>query len=106
MLTVTEAGGSCADPLHLRIRWQHEHASCVTVLPKPPPLSSLAPPSAASLTPQLFIGGQFVDAVSGKTFAVLDPRTEEAIFAVAEADAADVDIAVAAARKAFDEGPW
>lgn len=52
------------------------------------------------------IGGEFVDAVSGKTFPVVDPRTEETVIHVAEGDAVDVDKAVAAARKAFDEGPW
>ncbi len=41
--------------------------------------------------PQLFIGGQWVDAESGKTFPVLDPRTGEEVFRVAEADKADVD---------------
>ena len=41
---------------------------------------------------QLFIGGEFVDAVSGKTFPVVDPRTGEEIFRVAEADKADVDL--------------
>lgn len=55
---------------------------------------------------QLAIDGKFVDAASGKTFPVIDPRTEETIFQVAEADAEDVNRAVAAARKAFDEGPW
>jgi acyl-CoA reductase-like NAD-dependent aldehyde dehydrogenase len=38
--------------------------------------------------------------------SVADPSTEEEVARVAEADKADVDIAVAAARKAFDEGPW
>lgn len=42
-------------------------------------------------TSQLLINGKFVDAKSGKTFAVYDPRTEEEIFRIAEADAADVD---------------
>jgi acyl-CoA reductase-like NAD-dependent aldehyde dehydrogenase len=49
---------------------------------------------------------QFVDSVSGNTFATIDPRTEEVICEVAEANAEDVDIAVRAARKAFDSGPW
>lgn len=44
--------------------------------------------------------------VSGKTFPTLDPRTGETIAHVAEGDSEDVDRAVAAARKAFDEGPW
>lgn len=48
---------------------------------------------------QLFIDGQFVDATSGKTFPVEDPRTGGVILNVAEADADDVDKAVKAARK-------
>lgn len=52
------------------------------------------------------IGGQFLDAESAKTFPILDPRTGDKILDVAEADAADVDKAVAAARLAFDEGLW
>ena len=43
---------------------------------------------------------------SGKTFPTLDPRTGEVIAHVAEGDAEDINRAVAAARKAFDEGPW
>lgn len=42
----------------------------------------------------------------GKTFPAYDPRTAEVIAHVAEGDAEDIDRAVAAARKAFDEGPW
>ena len=45
-------------------------------------------------------------AASGKTFPVYDPSTGEVMVQVAEADAADVDKTVKAARKAFDEGPW
>ncbi|EFJ15630.1 hypothetical protein SELMODRAFT_180171 [Selaginella moellendorffii] len=55
---------------------------------------------------KLFIDGQFVDAVSGRTFETLDPRNGEVISKVAEADKQDVDVAVKAARKAFDHGPW
>jgi len=55
---------------------------------------------------QLVIDGEFVDAASGKTFPVIDPRTEEEIFRVAEGDEEDIDRAVKAARRAFDEGPW
>jgi len=43
---------------------------------------------------------------SGKTFPTLDPRTGEVIAHVAEGHSEDVDRAVAAARKAFDHGPW
>ncbi|KOM28287.1 hypothetical protein LR48_Vigan511s011000, partial [Vigna angularis] len=55
---------------------------------------------------QLLIDGKFVDAASGKTFPTLDPRTGEVIAHVAEGHSEDVDRAVAAARKAFDHGPW
>ncbi|KAI7734474.1 hypothetical protein M8C21_030282 [Ambrosia artemisiifolia] len=55
---------------------------------------------------QLLIDGKFVDSASGKTFPTLDPRTGEVIANVAEGDAEDINRAVAAARKAFDEGPW
>ncbi|XP_057417961.1 benzaldehyde dehydrogenase, mitochondrial-like [Lotus japonicus] len=55
---------------------------------------------------QLLIDGNFVDAASGKTFPTLDPRTGEVIAHVAEGNSEDVNRAVAAARKAFDEGPW
>ncbi len=53
-----------------------------------------------------FIGGKWVPAKSGKTFETLNPATEEVIAEVAEGDAADVDDAVKAARKAFESGPW
>jgi phenylacetaldehyde dehydrogenase len=56
--------------------------------------------------PQLFIGGEWVEALSGKTLAVYDPATGEQIAQVADAGAADVDRAVAAARKAFESGAW
>ncbi|KAG6545482.1 hypothetical protein Mapa_013084 [Marchantia paleacea] len=55
---------------------------------------------------KLLINGEFVDSVSGKTFATYDPRSEELIAHVAEGDAKDINLAVKAARKAFDEGPW
>lgn len=55
---------------------------------------------------QCFIGGQWIPAASGKTFETINPATEEVIASVAEGDAADVDLAVKAARKAFDSGPW
>jgi phenylacetaldehyde dehydrogenase len=55
---------------------------------------------------QLFIDGKFVDAKSGKTFAVYDPSTGDVLVQVAEGDRADIDLAVAAARRAFESGPW
>ncbi|MXY78498.1 MAG: aldehyde dehydrogenase family protein, partial [Chloroflexi bacterium] len=54
----------------------------------------------------MFIGGEWVEALSGRTFDSIDPYTGQAWAQVPEAGAADVDSAVAAARGAFDEGPW
>ena len=54
----------------------------------------------------LFIGGKWQDSASGKTFPTVNPATGEVICQVAEGDKADVDLAVKAARKAFESGPW
>ncbi len=61
---------------------------------------------ARSLQTKLLIDGKWRDSKSGKTFATINPATEEVIAQVAEGDAADIDLAVKAARKAFDSGPW
>src|SRR5271155_1549129 len=55
---------------------------------------------------KMLIGGKWVDAVSGKTFETYNPATGEVLARVAEGDRADIDQAVAAARKAFETGPW
>ncbi|NBO65307.1 MAG: aldehyde dehydrogenase family protein, partial [Acidobacteria bacterium] len=55
---------------------------------------------------ECFIDGKWRPSLSGKTFATLNPATEEEICQVAEGDKEDIDLAVKAARKAFDEGPW
>jgi betaine-aldehyde dehydrogenase len=55
---------------------------------------------------QLLIAGKAVDAASGETFTAYNPATNQAVAQVAKAGKEDVDRAVAAARKAFDEGPW
>ena len=55
---------------------------------------------------RLFIGGSWVEPSSRATIDVFDSASEQVFLTVAEAQAADVERAVAAARKAFDEGPW
>ena len=68
----------------------------------------MSSPQPTQTTPrryQLFIDGQFVDAESGKTFKSPNPATGETFAEVAEGDKADIDKAVAAARRAF-EGKW
>jgi len=55
---------------------------------------------------QLLIGGRWQPSASGETFPVEDPATEEVIAHAAKGGAEDVDRAVRAARRAFEEGPW
>ena len=66
------------------------------------------PTKARKFQTQLLIDGQWRDSVSGKTFKTFDPSTEEVITEIAMGDAADMDLAVKAARKAFDDrkGAW
>ena len=55
---------------------------------------------------QLFIGGELTDPLGKDVIEVISPHTQEVIGRVPHASRADVDAAVAAARTAFDEGPW
>jgi len=54
----------------------------------------------------LLINGKFEEAESGKTFDTLNPATDTVLTSVAEGDAHDIDRAVRAARRAFEQGPW
>jgi len=55
---------------------------------------------------KMLIGGKWVESISGKTFETYNPATGEVLARVAEGDKADIDLAVKAARKAFESGPW
>jgi aldehyde dehydrogenase (NAD+) len=55
---------------------------------------------------KMLINGKWVNSASGKTFETLDPTNGEVICRVAEGDKADIDLAVKAAREAFEKGPW
>ncbi|MCX5407566.1 aldehyde dehydrogenase [Streptomyces sp. NBC_00335] len=55
---------------------------------------------------KLFIGGEWTDPLGSDTIKVVSPHTGQVIGSVPHASKADVDRAVAVARKAFDEGPW
>src|SRR5262245_6639794 len=74
--------------------------------------TATAPAPARVKTPKvkaqqpMLVGGKWVDSVSGKCFATINPATGEKICDVAEGDKADIDKAVVAARKAFESGPW
>lgn len=68
---------------------------------------SLLPEGVSIAHPDLlYIGGQWVAAHSGRLIDLISPDTEQVVARVAEADAVDMDAAVAAARAAFDHGPW
>jgi aldehyde dehydrogenase (NAD+) len=70
-------------------------------------LSMPAKSSVALPTTKLLINNRWIPSESGKTFATINPATGEEICRVAEADAADVDRAVKAARAAFHpKAPW
>ena len=55
---------------------------------------------------KMLINGKWVNAMSGKTFPTYNPATGEVLAQVAEGDREDIEQAVKAARKAFDQGPW
>ncbi len=55
---------------------------------------------------KMFINGEFVEAASGETFTTVNPASGEAIAEVPKGDRADAEAAIAAARAAFDDGPW
>jgi phenylacetaldehyde dehydrogenase len=62
--------------------------------------------SFVSKTGKILIGGKWQDAASGKTFDTYNPATGEVLARVAEGDREDIDRAVKAARKAFEESAW
>jgi len=55
---------------------------------------------------QMYVDGKWRDAEAGRSYALPNPATEEEIARAPDASVADVEHAVAAARRAFDEGPW
>ncbi|KAE8632663.1 hypothetical protein XENTR_v10001617 [Xenopus tropicalis] len=80
--------------------WQMGARFSTAIIPKP-----LSNPEV--FYTKLFINNEWRDAVSGRRFPTVDPCTGEVITHVAEADKADIDAAVKAAREAFKQGsPW
>ena len=65
-----------------------------------------ARPELAAIRRKMFIGGQWVEARSGKTLPVYDPATGEEIARVPDAQAEDVDLAVRSARATFESSAW
>ncbi len=73
---------------------------------EPDPRLSRATREFLSRHPRMLIDGKLVNAASGKTFHVYDPATGKVIVDVPEGDKEDIDRAVKAARRAFDDGSW
>src|SRR5271154_1268853 len=67
---------------------------------------AVAVPGDITFEPKMLIDGKLVDAASGKTFANVNPATEEVLGEVADADSSDMDSAIDAARRAFDGTDW
>lgn len=60
----------------------------------------------ATFRTRAFIGGRYTNAISGKTFTAINPATAKPLADIASCDAADIDLAVASARKAYEQGDW
>ena len=55
---------------------------------------------------QMYVDGQWVESATGRRFDTVDPATEQVITTVPHSDVEDVERAVRAARRAFEDGPW
>jgi acyl-CoA reductase-like NAD-dependent aldehyde dehydrogenase len=55
---------------------------------------------------EIFVAGRWQAPISGETYQPVNPANEELLAPVGRGDERDIDLAVAAARKAFDDGPW
>src|SRR5690606_8450231 len=74
------------------------------IAPQPPPSPSAQ--AFIARPPRLLIGGEWVEPASSARVPVIDPATGSQVGEVADANETDVDRAVAAAREAFERGPW
>jgi phenylacetaldehyde dehydrogenase len=80
------------------------NASLASIATQPEPSPAVA--RFLKRAPKLLIGGEWVESKSQKRVPVMDPATGRQIASVADANAADVERAVAAARQALEKGPW
>ena len=78
----------------------------MAIAPTPDAATSRPTPADLDVRTRLFIDGRFVDAASGRLFTTENPATGQPLAEVAEGDAEDVDLAVKAARRASEQGPW
>jgi aldehyde dehydrogenase (NAD+) len=90
----------------MEVNVKPENISLVTEITTPKPKITPEKPKITPEHTQLLIDGKWVNSASGKTFESIDPRTEEKVCDFQAGGAEDVSKAIAAARRAFDEGPW
>ena len=81
-------------------------STIVERLAEPEARDPLALSSELDIRTRAFIGGEYVDSISGQTFPCVSPSTGQVIAEIASCDEADVDRAVKEARVAFDSGVW
>src|SRR5215470_6943999 len=62
--------------------------------------------SGSPPTFRMYVDGTWTDATGGKTYDIINPATEEVIARAPSASLADLECAITAARRAFDDGPW
>ncbi len=55
---------------------------------------------------QLFINGKFVNSIKNQTFDLINPNDGSVLTTIQRGSTEDIDIAVKAAREAFEKGPW
>jgi len=67
---------------------------------------AVADKACKQLETRLFIDGRYVDAIGGGRFATINPRNGQVLAQMSAGEAADIDVAVAAAKKAFKSGVW
>ena len=100
-------GGELTDVLRTLLAEKGPRLLEVTITDKDNAMSMTARTAAAPRAPEkFFIAGKWVEPLSNRRLDVISPVTEERILSYPEAGEADMDRAVAAARAAFDSGPW
>jgi acyl-CoA reductase-like NAD-dependent aldehyde dehydrogenase len=100
-------GGELSDVLKTMLAEKGPRLLEVMISDKEKAMNMMAKISPAPKAPdKFFIGGKWVEPLSNRKLDVISPVTEERILSYPEASTADMDRAVAAAREAFDNGPW
>jgi acyl-CoA reductase-like NAD-dependent aldehyde dehydrogenase/thiamine pyrophosphate-dependent acetolactate synthase large subunit-like protein len=100
-------GAELADTLKTMLAEKGPRLLEVMIATKEDAMNMMAKAARAPKAPdRFFIGGRWVEPLSNRKLDVISPVTEERILSYPEASQADMDRAVAAAREAFDNGPW